>query len=360
MEELSKVTEKFILRRTQDVISSFLPSKTDNVLFCAPSPLQRELYEKALDDVFGSGFKSDCVFTSIIKLRKICNDTALITEDPCTEDRGAKIEIVSSMLNSLKPLGEKVVIVSISTKVLDQLEVLCNRGHHSCLRLDGSLPGHKRQSIVSQFNGKYSDSKVLLLSSKAGGTGLNLIGASRIIMYDLDWNPSHDIQAMARVWRDGQTRPVFVYRLLTTGTIEEKIFQRQVMKQGLGDGVVDAKTAISHFTQEELRDLFTLTTGLDNDCETHRLLGCESCGSSDGVAASPEPGSPSPIKRKCQLGQSSTSLIQKKKTPGSSAKNLLKWKHVPIEQIPVQIKDPLVLEVKDFLTFLFQNKVNVS
>jgi hypothetical protein len=69
---------------------------------------------------------------------------------------------------------------------------------------------------------------VFLLSTKAGGVGLNIVGASRLVLFDIDWNPAHDLQAMARVWRDGQTRPVHIYRLLLAGTIDEKIFQRQV------------------------------------------------------------------------------------------------------------------------------------
>ena len=86
---------------------------------------------------------------------------------------------------------------------------------------------HSLQNFNSPHN---SQAFVLLLSSKAGGTGLNLIGASRILLFDMDWNPATDVQAMARVWRDGQRRKVHVYRLATAGTIEEKIFQRQVCK----------------------------------------------------------------------------------------------------------------------------------
>lgn len=114
---------------------------------------------------------------------------------------------------------------------------------------------------------------IFLLSSKAGGVGLNLIGASRLILYDIDWNPANDLQAMARIWRDGQKRTVQIYRLtlipifkkiifrtnwdfrlLTTGTIEEKIFQRQVLKQGLSGAVVDARDSTQgHFSKEELK-----------------------------------------------------------------------------------------------------------
>ena len=101
---------------------------------------------------------------------------------------------------------------------------------------------------------------MFLLSSKAGGVGLNLIGGNIVILYDIDWNPANDQQAMARVWRDGQRKNVLIYRLLTTGTIEEKIFQRQVLKQSLSGTVVDARESTqAHFTKDELKVLESLT-----------------------------------------------------------------------------------------------------
>lgn len=90
---------------------------------------------------------------------------------------------------------------------------------------------------------------------------MNLIGANRLVMFDPDWNPANDEQAMARVWRDGQTKPCFIYRLIATGTIEEKIFQRQTHKKALSNAVVDNNENVDverHFTQDDLRDLFSL------------------------------------------------------------------------------------------------------
>jgi len=103
--------------------------------------------------------------------------------------------------------------------------------------------------------------------------GLNLIGASRLVLFDLDWNPATDLQAMARIHRDGQKMPCKIYRLLVQGALDEKIFQRQVTKQGLADAVVDNKASAATFSREELRDLFSLD---DKDhCQTHELLGCD-------------------------------------------------------------------------------------
>ena len=105
-----------------------------------------------------------------------------------------------------------------------------------------------------------------MLSSKAGGCGLNLIGANRLVMFDPDWNPANDDQAMARVWRDGQKKPCFIYRLLSTGTIEEKIFQRQAHKKALSSCVVDNEDDVErHFSLADLRDLFKLEKQTNSD-----------------------------------------------------------------------------------------------
>ena len=148
-----------------------------------------------------------------------------------------------------------------------------------------------KERLVARFNSPYTNADdvfVLLLSSKAGGTGLNLIGASRILLFDMDWNPAHDLQAMARVWRDGQKRKVHVYRLATAGSIEEKIFQRQVTKQGLGGGVLtdsigDGSVQKNHFTSEELKDLFSFDS--DAICNTHELLNCDCQGDGSNIEA---------------------------------------------------------------------------
>ena len=116
-------------------------------------------------------------------------------QDATFEEQGSKLAVVSFLLHSLRSTTkERIVLVSISTQVLDLLEELCNHYQYPCLRLDGSTAAQQRQKVVNQFNSSYGDNFVLLLSSKAGGTGLNLIGASRILLYDMDWNPAHDIQ----------------------------------------------------------------------------------------------------------------------------------------------------------------------
>lgn len=102
-----------------------------------------------------------------------------------------------------------------------------------------STKAEDRQQLVDQFNKSSQDNTfVFLLSTKAGGTGLNIVGASRLVLFDSDWNPANDLQAMGRIHRDGQKRECFIYRFITTGTIDEKIFQRQIIKIGLADSVM--------------------------------------------------------------------------------------------------------------------------
>lgn len=142
---------------------------------------------------------------------------------------------------------------------LDDRLVLSSQNHWVCCRLDGTTTANKRTKLVEEFNNPAAPGFVFLLSSKAGGCGLNLIGGNRyvvrtppgktererrLVMFDPDWNPASDKQAAARVWREGQKRRCFIYRLMSTGTIEEKIIQRQLSKEGL-QSIVDDKAQVS-------------------------------------------------------------------------------------------------------------------
>ncbi|XP_048452109.1 DNA repair and recombination protein RAD54B-like [Rhincodon typus] len=211
-----------------------------------------------------------------------------------TAKDSGKLQVLIDLLASIheQNSAERVVLVSNYTQTLDILQEMCKRFGYSYTRLDGQTAVSQRQKIVDSFNSKHGQSFIFLLSSKAGGVGLNLIGASRLVLYDIDWNPANDVQAMARVWRDGQKRPVHIYRLLTTGTIEEKIYQRQVSKQSLSGTVVDLKKKSEHasFSLEELRNLFQLEE--DSNCLTHDLLYCNCLGNGQPIGAPEEATTP--------------------------------------------------------------------
>jgi len=307
-EELANITGLFILRRTAEILSKYLPSKTEYVLFCRPTKAQADVYRAIIGSpTLNAALGSPAISLELINvLKKVCNSpTLLLKKNNMGEDitkpellegiprsllsspgASGKLQVLDSLLHRIRTTtDEKVVLVSNYTSTMDVLANLMTSLSYKYLRLDGSTPANKRQDLVDRFNrSPPSNSFVFLLSAKAGGTGLNLIGASRLVLFDLDWNPATDLQAMARVHRDGQKRPCFIYRMLTQGALDEKIFQRQVSKTGLADSIVDNKANVSGFTREELRNLFELDEGMD--CQTHKLLGCK-CGGKGLLA--PEP-----------------------------------------------------------------------
>lgn len=123
--------------------------------------------------------------------------------------------LLDIMLAAIKTNSDdKIVLVSNYTQTLDLFERLCRKRGYVYVRLDGSMSIKKRSKVVDEFNKVDSASFIFMLSSKAGGCGLNLIGANRLVMFDPDWNPANDDQAMARVWRDGQKKPCYIYRML--------------------------------------------------------------------------------------------------------------------------------------------------
>jgi DNA repair and recombination protein RAD54B len=300
-QELAELTSSFILRRTAEILSKYLPTKTEYVVFCRPTKSQASIYRKIVNTpAFGTAFGAPHNQLELINvLKKLCNSPSLLLEKDADEQEkesavkdaikgvpqrvlrenvtSGKLRVLDALLHQIhENTEEKVVLVSNYTSTLDILERMIGALGYTHLRLDGSTPTSKRQDLVNRFNrSPTSNSFVFLLSAKAGGVGLNLIGASRLILFDIDWNPATDLQAMARVHRDGQKHPCFIYRLLTQGALDEKIFQRQVSKTGLADSVVDGKSAVSGFTHEELRDLFSLDES--PDCGTHKLLDCP-CG----------------------------------------------------------------------------------
>ena len=167
----------------------------------------------------------------------------LVCADRCDLMRSGKFCVLARLLDYLREhTTDRIVLVSNYTQSLDLFQAFCrercgnlfpavhahcahptSRRRYPALRLDGSVTISKRQALVKQFNDMSANQFAFLLSSKAGGCGLNLIGGNRLVLFDPDWNPANDKQAAGRVWRDGQKKRVFVYRFLSSGTIEEKV-----------------------------------------------------------------------------------------------------------------------------------------
>jgi SNF2 family DNA or RNA helicase len=262
----------FILRRLKENVAKDLPKKIPISLTAELSSRQVKLYKSViestqcrqmLDDVEKNGVKQaqPQILAALTKLRTICNHPSLTVKDSVPSD--AKVEH-SGKLSLLKELMEEVVdgehrtlIFCQSTQMLDIIQRWFVRWGIRCLRLDGATAASSRLALVDEFN-ENLEHQAFLISTKAGGTGLNLTGADTVIFYDHDWNPANDNQAQDRAHRIGQTKPVTVYRLISRGTIEEKILERQVVKQTLADQIIGAdEVGFKDLTKEELISLFT-------------------------------------------------------------------------------------------------------
>lgn len=286
---LDAITSQFVLRRTQkDILKSLLPPRTEVLLFCRPTERQCELYQsiaqRASKSIGSIGGIEDCnnPLMLLTELRKLCTHPSLLDNTDAVADASlsGKLAVLSNLLDSIRrhnPM-DKVVIVSNFTSALTVIErSILRKTGLTFLRLDGSTDNKSRGALVDAFNNfSVEHSFAFLLSSKAGGCGLNLIGANRLICVDADWNPSTDLQAMARVYRQGQTKPCYIYRMFTTGTVEEVIYQRQLQKGNLaklandgGSKMIDKDS--SSFTKDELRDCFTLKRS--SKCDTKQKLG---------------------------------------------------------------------------------------
>uniref|UniRef100_A0A3P8XY97 DNA excision repair protein ERCC-6 n=1 Tax=Esox lucius TaxID=8010 RepID=A0A3P8XY97_ESOLU len=269
----------YLLRRMKaDVKANLsLPDKNEQVLFCRLTEEQREVYQRFLDskEVYQMLNGDMQVFSGLIALRKICNHPDLfsggpkilrgIPEDQLTEDehfgywkRSGKLMVVESLLRLWFKQHHRVLLFTQSRQMLEILEVFVRDNGYSYLKMDGTTTIGSRQPLIARYN-EDKTIFVFLLTTRVGGLGVNLTGADRVIIYDPDWNPSTDTQARERAWRIGQTQQVTVYRLLTAGTIEEKIYHRQIFKQFLTNRVLKDPKQRRFFKSNDIYELFTLT-----------------------------------------------------------------------------------------------------
>ncbi|WFD04962.1 DNA-dependent ATPase protein rad54 [Malassezia vespertilionis] len=310
LQELTGIVSQFIIRRTNDILSKYLPVKYEHVVFCNLSPFQLALYDLFVKSpsikrlLRGVGSQP---LKAIGILKKLCNHPDLLNlpddldgseqlfpegykpgdRRSVTVELSGKLAVLARFLHTIRTTtDDKIVLISNYTQTLDLFERLCRTRRWGFFRLDGTMNIGKRQRLVDRFNDPQAPEFIFLLSSKAGGCGLNLIGANRLVLFDPDWNPASDQQALARVWRDGQKKSCFVYRFIATGSIEEKILQRQSHKQALSSCVVDeALDAERHFSGEDLRALFQFKAA--TLCDTHDTYKCKRCQHGKQVANAP-------------------------------------------------------------------------
>lgn len=278
-ETLKEAISPYLLQRFKVDVAADLPKKSEQVLFCKLTPLQRKAYEAFLgsDEMSAIFAGRRQMLYGIDILRKICNHPDLqghklysSRADYGDPAKSGKMQVVKSLLELWKDTGHKTLLFAQHRIMLDILEkFIKSLTGFRYRRMDGDTPIQLRQSLVDEFNND-PDIHVFLLTTKVGGLGVNLTGADRVIIYDPDWNPSTDVQARERAWRLGQKRDVTIYRLMTAGTIEEKIYHRQIFKQFLTNKVLKDPKQRQTFEMSNLYDLFSL--GDEGPTETSTLF----------------------------------------------------------------------------------------
>ncbi|GAA6005259.1 uncharacterized protein JCM10292_005359 [Rhodotorula paludigena] len=311
---VSSLLPNFWLRRTKDSVRLQLPKKTDNVVICPLTELQRDVYTRLLEledvqimltaddpcpcgevDDQGLPFRrgscceqkwTQLIFKYITLFQKVSNHLSLIYPDK--EDKThnptkyaqdlewvraafpddwqerkpglalyldpelcGKWKILCELLEVWHAHGDKVLIFSMSLKIIGLLKSMMDTTRYRFLTLDGSTPQDDRMPLVDAFNDPESDVFCFLISTRAGGVGLNLTAANRVVIFDPNWNPAHDLQAMDRAYRFGQRREVNVYRLIGAGTLEELIYNRQQYKRAIANTSYDAHAERRMYTGVE-------------------------------------------------------------------------------------------------------------
>ena len=257
----------FILRRMKRDVAKDLPDKIEAVAYCELTPEQKDLYLQVLDSTKEELFKSIetvgleksrmSIFSALLRLRQICCHPRLYDKEGMLGiNESGKFEHLQSMLEEIISEGHRILLFSQFVGMLDIIKVwLENKGiKHEYL--SGSTKD--RQAVVERFNTDPTI-PIFLVSLKAGGTGLNLTGADYVIHYDPWWNPAVEDQATDRAYRIGQTKKVFVYRLITKGTVEEKIQRLKSKKRSLVDSVISVDRNIAKtLTFQDIKDIFSV------------------------------------------------------------------------------------------------------
>uniref|UniRef100_A0A665VC84 Chromodomain helicase DNA binding protein 4 n=1 Tax=Echeneis naucrates TaxID=173247 RepID=A0A665VC84_ECHNA len=270
-----------MLRRLKADVFKHMPSKTELIVRVELSPMQKKYYKFILTRNFEAlntrgGGNQVSLLNVVMDLKKCCNHPYLFpaaaTEAPklpngmyegtALTKASGKLMLLQKMMRRLKEGGHRVLVFSQMTKMLDLLEDFLENEGYKYERIDGGVTGNLRQEAIDRFNAPGAPQFAFLLSTRAGGLGINLASADTVIIYDSDWNPHNDIQAFSRAHRIGQNRKVMIYRFVTKASVEERITQvakkkmmltHLVVRPGLG-----SKTG--SMSKQELDDILKFGT----------------------------------------------------------------------------------------------------
>ncbi|CEJ95088.1 Putative SNF2 family chromodomain-helicase DNA-binding protein [[Torrubiella] hemipterigena] len=246
LQDLHTAIAPYILRRTKETVESDLPPKTEKIIRVELSDVQLDYYKNILTRNYAaltdanSGHKNS-LLNIMMELKKISNhpymfpgaEERVLAGSTRREDQikglitsSGKMMLLDQLLTKMKKDGHRVLIFSQMVKMLDILgDYLSMRGY-KFQRLDGTIAAGPRRMAINHFNAEDSEDFCFLLSTRAGGLGINLMTADTVVIFDSDWNPQADLQAMARAHRIGQKKPVNIYRLVSKETVEEEVLER--------------------------------------------------------------------------------------------------------------------------------------
>merc|ERR1719225_547545 len=291
---LHKVLRPFLLRRLKKDVESQLPDKVEYIIKCEMSGLQRRLYshmqEKGVLLMDNSAQKkpgqsgAKALMNTIMQLRKLCNHPFMfqqveesyakhigmvtdVVTGPDVYRSSGKFELMDRILPKLKQSGHRVLMFCQMTQCMTIIEDYFNFKGYRFLRLDGMTKADERADMLKIFNSKDSEYFIFLLSTRAGGLGLNLQTADTVVIFDSDWNPHQDLQAQDRAHRIGQKNEVRVLRLMTVNSVEERILAAAKYKLNMDEKVIQAGMFNNRSTGSERRQLLhsILTREADND-----------------------------------------------------------------------------------------------
>ena len=275
LQQLHTDLKPFMIRRVKKDVEKSLPPKVEQLLRIEMTRSQKEFYKWILTRNYkelSKGGSASSLLNIVMELKKCCNHVMLVSQNPGEQSsqlqqliRGSgKLILLDKLLTRLKEGGHRVLIFSQMVMMLDIIAEYLQLKRYPHQRLDGGIRGEQRRQAMDHFNAADSEDFCFLLSTRAGGLGINLATADTVIIFDSDWNPQNDLQAQARAHRIGQKKTVNIYRFVTKNSVEEEIIERAKQKMVLDHLVIQRMDATGKFGKGSGNKM-TTGVGLDKD-----------------------------------------------------------------------------------------------